>query len=103
MFGSTVRLVIAHVGILRFVAQFGRKFSVSGVDVTSIARQQRVITLVENRKRPGHDFEETGNAPDCTTAETADDAIAGGSGVTLVGIDFSDGHSDFSGGEEEVR
>src|SRR3954468_8240227 len=56
---STLRLVIPHVGILRFVAQLRWKFGVPGVDVTSIARQKRVITVVEDRERPGNDLEET--------------------------------------------
>ena len=50
-------LIIAAVGIFRFVPELGRKFRVTGVNPRNIARQYWPVTAVPHRNREGENFE----------------------------------------------
>src|SRR5439155_20896258 len=50
---------ITHVRVFRLVPDFRRKFRVTGMDVRNVGRQQRLITVVPNRKRKGQDLNKT--------------------------------------------
>src|ERR1017187_7025303 len=96
------RLIIPHVGILRFIPELGRKFLVAGVDPRNIASQQRIITLSPGRNRPEHDLEKTRDVPRGGTPKSARHAVSGGRGVTFVLVDLRDRHRNLRWREEKI-
>src|SRR5207249_1116226 len=81
-------LIIAAVGIFRFVSELGRKFRITGVNPRNIARQYWPITAMPHRNREGKDFQETSEVSRGGKDKTAHDAVTGGRDVALLFISF---------------
>ena len=68
---------IAHVGVLRLVTDFRRKFRVAAMNIRNVRRQQRLIAVVPNGKRKGQDLNKTGYLARCCASRSLPNAIAG--------------------------
>src|SRR2546428_8627881 len=95
-------LIIAAVGIFRFVSELGRKFRITGVNPRNIARQYWPITVMPHRNREGKDFQETSEVSRGGTAKTAHDAVTGGRGVAFLFIYFANRDRQLAGSEKEI-
>src|SRR5437016_11573695 len=95
-------LIIAAVGIFRFVSELGRKFRITGVNPRNIARQYWPITAMPHRNREGKDFQETSEVSRGGTAKTAYDAVTGGRCVALLFIYFANRERQLARSEKEI-
>src|SRR3989442_7724649 len=95
-------LIIAAVGIFRFVSELGWKFRITGVNPRNIARQYWPITVMPHRNREGKDFQETSEVPRGGTAKTANNAITGGRGGAFVFVYFANRHRQLTGSDTKT-
>src|SRR5438552_14084529 len=96
-------LIIAAVGIFRFVSELGWKFRITGVNPRNIARQYWPITAMPHRSRGGKDCQETSQVSRGGTAKTAHDAVTGGGGFAFLFIYFANRHRKFTGSGKDIH
>jgi hypothetical protein len=96
------RLIKPDVRVFRFVAEFGRKLRISGVNVADIARQNRHVCAAINREREEQDFVKADSKSGEAAPDAPHNAVTRGGRVSFVLVDLRHRHRQFRPAKDSI-